>query len=261
VNVADTGSLTGNRDAALLRSKVNSARKYFEATWADFFRQRRAPYASPPLIGYQKPISTSCGVLPLGNAGYCPPANAIYYDEGFLTALMKRVAAETHTDGDYAPITVLAHEWGHAVQRWLEQSSPGALRQQYEFFREQEADCFAGAITRMAEKSGYLEAGDLEEARHALALGADKGFYGLAGHGNPVERIGSFNRGYQKGVNSCDVALDPDWWHHAVEDWRKAWDHRSFNDMLKDPKDQPTLGPKPYDPKRRPFGDVKTPQP
>jgi uncharacterized protein len=258
VHVADI--LAPRGDGAVLRAKVSSARRYFEATWAEFFREKGAPYASPALIAYQRPISSSCGVLPLGNAGYCPPANGIYYDEAFLTALMKRVAAETGGDGDYAPITVLAHEWGHAVEHWLEQSSLNTRhRQEYVFFHEQEADCFAGSITRMAEKSGYLEAGDLEEARHALALGGDKQFTGLSGHGNPVERIGSFNRGYQKGIASCDVALDPDWWRHSVEDWKKAWDNRSFNDMLKNPEDQPHLGPRTgY---RKPFDlPVKGPQ-
>jgi predicted metalloprotease len=88
--VEAAGRSTPQGDIVVMTAKVTSARRYFETTWAEFFRKRGTPYKSPAIVAYQRPISTPCGMQPPGNAFYCPPANAIYYDEAFLTALMKK---------------------------------------------------------------------------------------------------------------------------------------------------------------------------
>jgi hypothetical protein len=46
----------------------------------------------------------------------------------FLAAEMKSIGAALHTDGDYAPIVIIAHEWGHGADRWCRASAPPDYR-------------------------------------------------------------------------------------------------------------------------------------
>src|SRR5215813_4036308 len=45
----------------------------------------------------------------LNNALYVPSMHAIYYDYDFFNEQLR-------THGDFAVVTILAHEWGHAMQ-------------------------------------------------------------------------------------------------------------------------------------------------
>jgi predicted metalloprotease len=82
-----------------------------------------------------------------------------YYDAVFFAGMMKAAADDLGTDGDCAPMVILANEWGHAVQSQLDSASFIGL------FRENMAGCLAGAITPQAGLDRYLDRGDLEEAR------------------------------------------------------------------------------------------------
>jgi predicted metalloprotease len=190
-------------DEGAMQQKVTSASRYFQAVWAQIFASRGARYASPQIVGYTNSIKTACGVMGKNNAFYCGADKKIYYDVVFLTTMMKSAGAYLGTDGDYAPITVLAHEWGHAVQDQLDSASIIGL------FRENMADCLAGAITQRANADHYLDRGDLEEAKYALAMGGDKPgttwVFSPEAHGSSNTRVGEFMKGYQGGVNACRV--------------------------------------------------------
>ena len=72
--------------------------------------------------------------------------------------------------GDFAPIVVTAHEWGHHVQ-WL----LGVVPEPGNAF-ELQADCLAGAYASDAGQQGLLDPGDITEAvasrrRHGDPLG------------------------------------------------------------------------------------------
>lgn len=150
-----------------MQRKVNFATKYFEQVWSQIFANQGARYTTPKIVSYTGSISTACGVLGSNNAFYCGADRKIYYDAVFFTGMMKAAGDYLGTDGDYAPIVILAHEWGHAVQAQLDAASFIGL------FRENVADCLAGAITKQAAFDRYLDRGDLEEARYALILGGD----------------------------------------------------------------------------------------
>ena len=116
-------------DENVMQKKVISATRYFEQVWAQLFASRGARYSSPQIVAYTDSIRTACGVMGKDNAFYCGGDKKIYYDIVFLTTMMKSAGAYLGTDGDYAPITVLAHEWGHAVQDQLDSASLiGALK-------------------------------------------------------------------------------------------------------------------------------------
>ena len=201
--IAGAQAANANVDDVAMRNKVEIATKYFEKVWSQTFAKRGARYKSPRVIAYAGSVSTACGTLHSNNASYCPLDNSIYYDAVFFTGMMKAAANYLHTDGDYAPIVILAHEWGHAAQRQLNSESYFGL------LRENMADCLAGAITLQAKQDGYLDPGDLEEARFALATGGDEPgktwIFDNNAHGSAKARIDEFMKGYQRGVGACEV--------------------------------------------------------
>jgi predicted metalloprotease len=74
----------------------------------------------------------------LANAGYCPLDNTIGWDRTNLLPAM------IESFGPMSVVMVLAHEYGHAVQRQsgiVAEDDPGIVL-------EQQADCFAGAFVR-----------------------------------------------------------------------------------------------------------------
>lgn len=190
-------------DQFAMQRKVNLATKYFEQVWSQIFANRGARYSTPKVVSYTGSVSTACGVLGSNNAFYCGADKKIYYDAVFFTGMMKAAGGYLGADGDYAPIVILAHEWGHAVQAQLDAASIIGL------FRENMADCLAGAITKQAAFDRYLDRGDLEEARYALVLGGDAPgktwIFDKNAHGSAATRVGEFNKGYQGGVRACQV--------------------------------------------------------
>jgi predicted metalloprotease len=126
---------------------------------------------------------------------------------------MKLGAQALGTDGDAVPITVMAHEMGHAVQRML-----GILHQTImsAFEEEQSADCLAGVLLAALGRKGMLEPGDLEEAAWTLATLDDRQLRGHltvikdqifhmtpGAHGSAAERRAALMRGYQSGIPAC----------------------------------------------------------
>jgi predicted metalloprotease len=138
----------------------------------------------------------SCGgerVQP-GNAFYCVPQNYIAWDEA---SLLMPYFAEV---GDFAIAFVLAHEWGHAIQRQV-----GAQAEAGIFF-ELQADCYAGAWGVDADQRGMLEPGDVEEGlRAAESVGDRPGipWFDPQAHGTPAQRIEAFSLGFREGPFAC----------------------------------------------------------
>jgi predicted metalloprotease len=150
---------------------------------------------SPRLISAPNGTGTPCGTVQ--DAFYCQRNNTIYYDYDS----MKKVYTDT---GDFAVVTILAHEWGHSVQAQLVpgwETLPG-------YVIEQQADCFAGAFASAADDWGMLERDDMDEGMESLYLAGDAkgklplnlGFYG---HGTPFKRVSVFLYGYNTDARTC----------------------------------------------------------
>ena len=128
---------------------------------------------------------------------YCPLDATIYLSPSFLETQQREV-------GDYAPITVLAHEWGHHVQFLTQTPDPGGTT------IELQADCLAGVYTQDAEQHGLLDPGDISEAvtisRNAgEPIGLPQDHPGA--HGINDDRITAFMRGYLNGLDACNLPL------------------------------------------------------
>ena len=170
--------------------------------WAATFQAAGATYASPGVVVVDRGLETACGpVEPVPNAFYCPFDQTVY--------LVPRLLVEPESRfGDYAPIAVLAHEWGHHVQTLL------GLRAATTKPQELQADCLLGAFTDHADETGLLDYGDfLEALDSALDAGDPLGLLedrpGV--HGSPEERVKALTRGFGGGpVTGCGLPLGVD---------------------------------------------------
>ena len=164
------------------------------AFWQRTFGAVRTAYRAPTVKTLEAAVETACGPAgPEHLAFYCPAEEAIYYAPAELDAHRRRI-------GDFAPIVVMAHEWGHHVQTVL-----GIAPRPGNAF-ELQADCLAGAYASDAGERGLLDPGDITEAVAMAATAGDP--LGLpqdtpGAHGINDDRITTFMRGYLSGVDTC----------------------------------------------------------
>lgn len=151
-----------------------------------------------------------CGESASGliNAGFCEDDNTIGWDRGVLLPALRQA------NGDMAITMVLAHEYGHAIQRMAKLNKKGTPT----LVAEQQADCLAGVYMRwVAEgnsKRFTLSTGDgLNNLLAAMISFRDpllsQDDYTDSGdeHGSAFERISAFQFGFTDGPSSC-AAID-----------------------------------------------------
>jgi uncharacterized protein len=167
--------------------------------WRDVFDEAVVTYRPPyAVIALDRAISTACGpASPSNMFFYCSADESIYLSPAGLEAVARKY-------GDYAPITILAHEWGHHVQNIL--GVPTTASNELEL----QADCLAGAWTRHAQTLGLLDKGDVAEAAKLSAESGDDYWASQekpGAHGIDDDRITHFMRGYDDGLADCDLPL------------------------------------------------------
>jgi len=172
-----------------LRTLVTTAKEELD----EFWRANLDNYHSPKgPIPYNREnmnqIDAGCYLSP-DNAFYCAADDTIYYDMDFLNNLLG--------NGDFVPVMVMAHEWGHAIQAQMRPE--GDNRET--IVKELEADCLAGAYTKWSRR---IEGGDFEEAASSLyQVGDTLALNNPQAHGYPGERLGAFTTGRSMGVKEC----------------------------------------------------------
>jgi predicted metalloprotease len=178
---------------------VNVTSSLLDEFWRKSFKEVGwTNYNTPKaLTPYAQPIKSGCGILPMKNAFYCSRDHSIYYDDAFVRAMYLN-------PGDFSAVTVLAHEWGHAVQKDL--GVIGGEKSYYPIQTELQADCYSGAFAKYIFELGYLEEGDLKEGGSTLLnLGdrMDSKWFDPQAHGTPFQRVEYYNRGWEKGIRGC----------------------------------------------------------
>jgi predicted metalloprotease len=168
--------------------------------WAETFLAEGSPYESPNIFVIERVTQTACGLIaPQPNALYCPYDRTIYLIPEFLEDQRDRF-------GDFAPIAVLSHEWGHHVQALSNVIGLGASTKTIEL----QADCLMGAFIRHADEEGLLDYGDfLEAINSALDAGEDPLPQDAEGtHGQPEERVKELSKGYGGGpIAGCEMTF------------------------------------------------------
>ena len=169
-----------------------------DAFWSVNFAEAGTPYRSPSVVPLEDFVITGCGPAgPEDFAFYCPLDETIYYSPAGFAEHNQRI-------GDFGPIVVTAHEWGHHVQSLL-----GIVPEPGNAF-ELQADCLAGAYASEAGQQGLLDPGDVTEAVASSAEAGDP--LGLpqdapGAHGINDDRVIAFMRGYLDGVTGCGLPL------------------------------------------------------
>lgn len=147
-----------------------------------------------------------CGETTEGliNAGFCEEDNTIGWDRGVLMPSLQAA------NGDMAITMVLAHEYGHAIQRMATLNPRGVMA----LVAEQQADCLAGVYLRWVAEGKSprftLNTGDglnnllaaMISFRDPLLTGNEEYADGDE-HGSAFERISAFQFGFTQGTDAC----------------------------------------------------------
>ena len=172
----------------------------------------------PPVYVYDQPIRTACGVMKEVNAAYCAGDQRVYYAQPLLRAFPTSVQQTP-----YAAETIIAHEFGHAVQartgilisdKALEQRASASEARQMSRRAETQADCLSAQYVRSVAQSQNLGEANLEQLRQlAYNIGDDvlSGNPGIdEGHGLGRSRQGWFTTGLGSSqVGVCNTWVAP----------------------------------------------------
>jgi predicted metalloprotease len=200
----------GGKDDQLALQSVSDIEEFWHGAYSE------------PLKGKFKPVKTviswdsngyderfceddTVGVV---NAAFCYLDNTIGWDRGELLPQLRS------SFGDIAITMVLAHEYGHAIQRMamlVDKRTPTLVL-------EQQADCFAGVYLRwVAEgKSPRFTLSTGEGLNNVLAamisfrdpmLTENGPEPGVDEHGSAFERVSAFQFGFTDGASAC-AAID-----------------------------------------------------
>ncbi|OQO92187.1 aminopeptidase [Saccharomonospora piscinae] len=142
------------------------------------------------------------------NAFYCPPEDLVAWDRGQLLPLLRQ------RFGPMAVVTVLGHEFGHAVQYRLGDKA-GIDEQTSTIVKEQQADCFTGSYFRwIAEgRSQHFTVSTSEGLNQVMASlffirdepGQSHAAQGA--HGTAFDRTYAFQLGFESDAATC-AAID-----------------------------------------------------
>ena len=178
---------------------IELARADIDAFWETQFANESIVY-EPPLKfeAYDEEVETECGTASLNNAFYCGVDHSIWYDMNFMED-------QLDSNGDFAPVLILAHEWGHLVQSILGILGDTEL---LTIQTELQADCLAGVWSADADSREMLQEGDFEEGIVALFnVGDPRGtdFFDPQAHGRAGDRINAFQDGFEGGLEACTL--------------------------------------------------------
>ncbi len=188
--------------AALINVTLNDLDDFWLFAYPDVYGATYETIAQFDPYDFSAGDRPQCGDEPLdaetakGNAFYCPIDDTISWDnEELFPALYEQF-------GDFAVALVLAHEWGHAIQKRGEVTGATILT-------ELQADCFAGAwVGSLRERGSSLApfSDDLDTAAAGFLIfrdpvGIDAGSRGA--HGNAFDRLGHFSDGLRQGATHC----------------------------------------------------------
>jgi hypothetical protein len=205
-----------NKEVEFVKFVLNDV----QSTWEQIFAQNGQTYRHAKLVLFRGGVRSGCGFAQTEMGPfYCPADEKVYIDLAFYNELKNRFGAS----GDFAQAYVIAHEFGHHVQKLLGISDKVEQAQQQNpdeakplsVKLELQADCLAGVWGHSTQQRNILEAGDVDEALNAAsAVGDDRIQKQATGqvnpetwtHGSAAQRSHWFKVGFDSGkIESCDT--------------------------------------------------------
>ncbi len=200
----------GGKDDEIAGQSVSDIETFWESVYGDTFKGEFRPVKALYSWDANSYDGTFCGDTTDGliNAAFCEDDNTIGWDRGVLLPSLREA------NGDMAITMVLAHEYGHAIQKMAKLNKKGTPA----LVAEQQADCFAGVYLRWVAEGNSprftLNTGDgLNNLLAAMISFRDPlltqdDYYGTDDeHGSAFERISAFQFGFTDGPSSC-AAID-----------------------------------------------------
>ncbi len=201
------------------REFTNFVLNHVQQTWADIFAKNGQTYRHAKLVLFRDGVRSGCGYAQTEMGPfYCPADEKVYIDLGFYKELHDRFGAK----GDFAQAYVIAHEFGHHIQKLLGISDKVEAAQQQNPRQakplsvrlELQADCLAG-VWASYQKQEMLQPGDVDDAMNAAsAVGDDRIQKQATGqvnpetwtHGSAAQRSHWFKTGFDgASIQSCDT--------------------------------------------------------
>jgi predicted metalloprotease len=183
-------------------------------TWEPVFRQAGVNFNQPTLVFYTGGTPSGCGAASASMGPfYCPQDEGIYIDTAFYDQLDRQLGA----GGDFARYYVVAHEYGHHIQKLTgvadairsAQSQRPQVANQLQVRMELQADCYAGVWA--GKNRNLVEPGDFEEGMTAAsAIGDDRLTGGRVSsenftHGTSAQRMEALRAGMESADDTvCD---------------------------------------------------------
>ena len=206
------------RDAALIKTVYHN----IEASWATILpAQTQVQYRNPTLVLYRNLTDSGCGAAQQATGPfYCPEDEKVYLDLSFFDELKTRFGG---SNGDFAQSYVIAHEFGHHIQKVLgTEAKVTAARERNPAQKnalsvglELQADCYAGVWGNSAKDKFKLSQSDVQDALSAAAAVGDDHLQKMATghvspeswtHGSSAQREQWFTKGYSTGqVSACNT--------------------------------------------------------
>jgi uncharacterized protein len=219
VGPSEGGNVRQICDASPQRRETCQAFSNAQNTWEQIFAKEGQRFSPPMLRFFDGSGQSGCGqAMSAMGPFYCPTDNGIYLDTEFFDELTNRFKAP----GDFAQYYVIAHEFGHHIQKLLGTSDQVQRAQARGGEREGnalsvrlelQADCYAGVWA--AQNRQRLDPGDVEEGmRAAQAIGDDTLQKEAQGrvvpdsftHGTSAQRQTWLRRGMESGDPAqCDT--------------------------------------------------------
>jgi predicted metalloprotease len=200
----------GGKIDALAASAVGDIEEYWDGAYGQTFPGTFSSVEA--LISWDANgfNGTFCGEDTYGlvNAAFCSDDKTIGWDRGELLPSLKKAY------GEMGVTMVLAHEYGHAVQRQAGLAKKGTPT----LVAEQQADCFAGTYMRWVAEGNSprftLSTGEgLNKVLAAVIsfrdplLAEGDPEVGVDEHGSAFERLSAFQFGFTDGPSAC-AAID-----------------------------------------------------
>ena len=186
------------RPAIVARTAVHRVERFWTVEFRHLTHRRFEPLAGGVVAVHRGTDPPDCGDVEItarelaGNALYCPSTDRILFDaDGFGRRLV-------HDYGPGALSLVMAHEFGHAIQRRVH----ARLTQ---LVAENQADCYAGAYSAGTAAVPKPSPQLTESLLGLLALGDPPGSDPARGaaHGTGFDRVAAFLDGREHGVQQC----------------------------------------------------------
>jgi predicted metalloprotease len=191
-----------------------NALQSLDQTWAPAFQAAGIGFRQPTLNFYSGGTRSGCGSASSSMGPfYCPADEGIYIDTSFYDQMARQLGA----GGDFARYYVMAHEYGHHIQkltgvadaiRSAQSQNPRAANE-LQVRMELQADCYAGVWA--GKNRNLIEPGDFEEGMTAAsAIGDDALTGGRVSaenftHGTSAQRSEALRLGMQSADDRvCD---------------------------------------------------------